>query len=315
MNKDKLALIGYGYWGQKIFKYLVDNEEFDLQYVFFPSLKNLNEGEIKRKYGDQFVSTIESIFNDKNVPNVILATPINTHYTLTKQALLKGKNIMVEKPLATNPLHCQELLNIAKDQGLSLETEYTFTYSDALLRAQRFIEKGMIGEIESIILSKKQLGRFLSYDVYNLLGTHCPSILDMFLPLRECKFDPKPLMRNNGLITGAVIYFEEKNGKRAGYIELSLHCPVKETRLTIYGQTGTIIYDPNTKDTLKLACYSRSQTQGTNVVEKSREEVYTIDENHNLQRALKHFSKVVRRGVPDNRRRASEITEIISGFY
>ena len=94
-----------------------------------------------------------------------------------------------------------------------------------------------------------------------------------------------------------------------------MHCPARETKLIIYGQTGTIIYDPNITDTLKLVCYSRSQPQGKNEVEISRKKVHTLDENHNLKRALKHFSKVVKKAVPDNSNRAAEITEIISGFY
>jgi predicted dehydrogenase len=315
MNKEKVALIGYGYWGQKLYKYLQSSEEFDLQYVFFPSLKGLDEVVIEQKYGKNFVSTIDVILDDKSVPNVIIATPINTHYTLTKQALIKCKNVLVEKPLTIDPLQNRELLHLAKKQELKLETEYTFTYSDALFRAQQFVEEGTIGEIESIVLTKKQLGRFLAYDVYNLLGSHCLSILDMFLPIRECKFHPKPLMTNKGLITAAVIYFEGRDEKQKGYIDLSLHCPARETKLIIYGQTGTIIYDPSITDTLKLVCYSRSQPQGQNKVKISQEKVHALDENHNLQRALKHFSKVIRKAVPDNSNRANDITEVISGLY
>ena len=315
MIKEKVALIGYGYWGQKIYKYLQRSEEFDLQHVFFPSLTGLNEANIKQKYGKQFVSTIDLILDNKSIPNVIIATPIDTHYTLTKQALIKSKNVLVEKPLAIDPLQGRELLRLAKKQELKLETEFTFSYSDALSRAQIFIAEGRIGEIESIVITKKQLGRFLPYDVYSLLGSHCLSILDMFLPIREYNFHPKPLMNNKGLVTAAVINFEDRNKKQVGYIDLSLHCPAKETTLIIYGQAGTIIYDPNISGTLKLVCYSRLQSPGKNEVVISYEKVQAIDESHNLQRALKHFAQVIREKVPDNRNRAAEITEIISGFY
>ena len=63
MSKKKVALIGFGYWGQKIYRYLKESEDFDIQYVFFRSLKNLSGDNIKKKYGSEFVSTIDSILS------------------------------------------------------------------------------------------------------------------------------------------------------------------------------------------------------------------------------------------------------------
>mgnify|MGYP001241293587 CR=1 FL=1 len=314
MGKKKVALIGYGYWGQKIYRYLKESEDFDIQYVFFRSLKNLSGDNIKKKYGSEFVSTIDSILEDENVPNVIITTPIETHYALTKQALLNSKNVLVEKPLATNPEHSMDLLRLARNQKLKLETEYTFTYSEALSRAQALVKEGAIGRVESINLTKKQLGRFLQYDVYALLGAHCLSILDMFLPVSGCSFFPRPLMSNKGVTTAAIISFESRDKKCQGYINLSLHCPVRETKVEIYGERGTLIYDPSAANTLSLVCYSRSQLRGTNKVDISTEKMYRSSEDHNLRRALKHFSDVIENGASDNSKRAADITEVISAF-
>ena len=183
-----------------------------------------------------------------------------------------------------------------------------------LARAQALIKEGVIGEVESITLAKKQLGRFLKYDVYTLLGTHCLSMLDMFLPISECDFSAKPLMGNEGVTTAAIISFEGRNGKCSGYIDLSLHCPARETKVTVYGKKGTIIYDPGAVDALSLICYARSQLEGTNKVNISSQETYESNENHNLQRALAHFSDVIENRVPDNSQRAANITGITSAF-
>ena len=314
LDKKNIALVGYGYWGQKIYRYLKKSEDFQVRHVFFRSLKDLSQDTIEQKYGNEFVSTIDLILDDKSVPNVIIATPVSTHFQLIKQALMKSKNVLAEKPLATDPLQSMELLKIAQERNLKLETEYTFTYSEALSFAQRIVEEETIGEIESIIITKKQLGRFLPYDVYTLLGTHCISMLDMFLPIQECKFYPKPLMRNEGIITAANIYFESINTKCQGYIDVNLHCPVRETKVIICGQNGTIVYDPSASDTLTLVLFSRFQRKGQNKVEISKEKVYATDENHNLQRALVHFSKVIENKVNDNSQRAANITEIIAAF-
>ena len=93
MNKKNVALIGYGYWGKKIFKYLQESGDFKVKYVFFRGLQKLNESTIREKYGVEFVKTIDLLMADKNVPNVIIATPVDTHYELTKKALLNSKNV------------------------------------------------------------------------------------------------------------------------------------------------------------------------------------------------------------------------------
>jgi len=314
MTKEKIALIGYGYWGKKIYRYLKNNEEFDLRYVFFRGLKDLDEDTIKQKYGIEFVSEIELILNDKSVPNIVIATPVDTHYALTKQALNKSKNVLVEKPLATNSSQCQELIEIAQQKNLKLETEYTFTYSEAFVTAQKLIETGAIGKIESVSLTKKQLGRFLVYDVYTLLGTHCLSILDMFIPIRNYKFSAKPLMTTNGVITSAIINFENKEERVQGFIDLSLHCPDKQTKVVIYGEKGTLSYNPNSANPLELVCYSRYQVPGESKVAISEEKIYTSDENNNLQRAVKNFSNVINNKAADNSMRAKDITDIIADF-
>ena len=310
MNKKKVALLGYGYWGQKIFKYLESSEEFDLRYVFFRGLGNFSSEFIKQEYGDKFVPKIDLILEDESIPNIVIATPINTHYNLAKQALMKYKNVLVEKPLATDPMHCRDLINIAHEKKLMLETEYTYTYSEALLYAQKIIRQGAIGDVKSIVLTKKQLGRFLPYDVYTLLGTHFMSILDMFVPIGECEFYPKPLMTNNGLTTAAVISFKSKERDCQGYIDVSLHCPVRETKVIIYGDNGTIVYNPDATETLSLTCYARQQEEG-NKVKVSSKEAYSSNENHNLKLAIENFSEVIEKKKPDNRRRAALITDAI----
>ena len=71
-------------------------------------------------------------------------------------------------------------------------------------------------------------------------------------------------MRNEGIITAANIYFESINTKCQGYIDVNLHCPVRETKVIICGQNGTIVYDPGASDTLTLVLFSRFQRKGQN---------------------------------------------------
>ena len=56
------ALIGCGYWGSKLKRYIEENQDFSLKYIC-NSKSDLNE-----------------VWNDKEITAVVVATPNKTHY-------------------------------------------------------------------------------------------------------------------------------------------------------------------------------------------------------------------------------------------
>ncbi|MBF0522468.1 MAG: Gfo/Idh/MocA family oxidoreductase [Candidatus Omnitrophica bacterium] len=310
MKIENVALIGYGYWGKKIYKYLKESSQFHLAYVFFPSLKKLSPDMIAQTYGPEFTANIDDVWNDKGVSHVIIATPINTHVDVVTEALCHGKNILVEKPLAVIGHEAQSIVEQAKTRGLILETEYTYTYSQGLQAAQNMILQGMIGDVQSISISLKQLGRFLPYDVYLLLGSHALSILDIFLPLENLTFSSDSFLVTEGVPTAAVIHYQSKQNSCRGTIEINLHCPQKDRKVIIYGEKGTIIYAPDQKDVLTLTLYKRTRfSLDKEIIEK--QQTFQFDENNNLKNALENFYHVIQRNRPSNSARAVSINTVL----
>jgi len=298
-----IALIGYGYWGQTLYRYIKSNENFLLKYVFGCSLQEDKE----------FTGELNKIWKDQTIQAVVIATPIDTHYSIAKKALLCKKNVLCEKPLTLKTKEVLELKKISEQNNLLLMTEYTYTFSCALLHAQKIIDEGVIGHVKSVYVTIKQLGRFLDYDVFALLGSHALSILDIFFPLNRCNFHSHPMMYNNGLVTNGLIIFESNDHKFSGYIDVSLHCPTREKKVVIYGEKGTIIYDPYATDTLTIVLYSRahSLTQKDLVKEKRQ---FHFDENHNLRYALEAFFEAIQGRRKDNLERSVSVTSVLESF-
>jgi predicted dehydrogenase len=311
---ENVALIGYGYWGKKIYKYLQESNHFNLNHVYFPSLERIKRSSPNIDFGKEFVSSINQIWEDKGTPHVIIATPINTHFQLAHEALLSSKNVLVEKPLSTTLKEAILLKNIASKRKLNLITEYTYTFSNGLLYAKSLIDEDVIGSIKSISITIKQLGRFLDYDVYTLLGTHALSILDIFIPLNECMFTAQPLLLNDKIVTGGLISFKDKASDCSGYIDVTLHCPEREKKVIIYGERGTIIYNPNSDKTLKVILYnSGSKDLQEELVSEQND--HRFDENHNLRNAIIAFWEIVSKQKEDNIERAVAITAVLESLY
>jgi len=300
-----VALIGYGYWGQILYRYLRESERFNLRYVHFRSLRDYDQAAIRRKYGPEFVASIDPIWEDESVTAVLIATPTDTHFALALEALEHGKHVLVEKPLALSGDEAWRLKAAARERGLALMTDYTWTFSRALQYAQRLVGDGEIGDVQGVHIAIRQLGRFTGQDVYTLLGSHALSILDMFVPLQQCAFEAVPMLRTGGLVTGGLIRFGWPGAE--GYIDVSLHCPVRERRVILYGERGTLVYDPAAADTLTVTSYRRRGNT------RLTERYFRFNEGHNLRYALEAFAEAIQ-GGGDNAGRSVAVTAVLEGL-
>ena len=298
MKKINIAQIGYGYWGQRLYRYLKSNKGFCLKYVCALSLKEDKE----------FTSDINKIWEDNDIQAVVIATPIDTHYSLVKKALLCNKNVLCEKPLVLKTKEALELKRIAEQRKLLLLTEFTYTFSKSLEKAKKIINDGLIGKIESMELSLKYAGRFLKYDVYWLLASHLLSILDIFIPLKKLRFSKIDFIKHKGRTETGLILF--KNKKVSGKMTVSLNYPEKEMKVIIYGEKGTLIYSSMSDPSLKFSCYKKTEgVLGDKLIAK--EKAYSIDEKNNLKLAVEYFYKALRKQVKGNIDRAILVTKIL----
>ena len=290
MNRWGVALIGHGYWGSKLERYIRGNNDFALRHIC-NSKSDLNE-----------------VWNDEQVTAVVIATRNNTHYSITKSALLHGKNVLSEKPLALKTEECEELRQLAQDGKLLLLTEYTYTFSRALKMAVGIVERGEIGRLCSLEMTVRHLGRFGGGSVYWLLGSHMLSVLDMFLPIRDTVFEKSDLVIHDGQVETGVISFRKDNV--SGQIVISLNYPGKEVRVIIYGENGTIIYEPLFQPSLRVETYERPTWVVGDHLPRTRKDFH-IDEANNLRYAIDYFSRALKGEAESNIDRAVTITKIL----
>ena len=146
----------------------------------------------------------DDIFNDEDIDAVYIATPNNLHYMEIKEALLKGKHVLSEKPMTLKPDETRELYTLAEEKGLFLmEAYWVYFLPGAFALREKYRE---IGEIEEITLTygfysegKRRERKFLSslgggalldIGIYNLgilemLDMERPRILETKVKMNE----------------------------------------------------------------------------------------------------------------------------------
>ena len=269
----KIALMGYGYWGHKLRPYL--EEQFEVVKIFGRSLES----------GGIYTNHLSEALAD-DIDAVVIATPIDTHFEVAKQALEAGKHALCEKPLTQIAAEAIKLTRLAEIKKLILMTEFTYTFSLGLAYAKTLIESFGIGKLLAMDLSLRNVGRFLKYDVYWLLASHMLSILDMFIRLDKLNFKKTDLIPGE---TGTIAF----DGPIKGQIFVSLNYPHKEARVVFYGTEGTLKYNALDSPAISFVRYRRARGVSSNKLICGKGELIS-DEKNNLGNAVSRFAGAIR---------------------
>jgi predicted dehydrogenase len=307
-----IALIGYGYFGKKIYQSMKENNHYNIRYVYYRSLSCRDIASVQSDLGMEFINNIDIIWNDHGLKNVFIATPINTHYSLIKEALHHKKNVFVEKPMVLSILEAEDIRDVSYKEQLHVVTEYTYTFSQALLKARKLITDGVLGKILSVQIIFKQLGRFMEYDVYTLLGSHALSILDMFIPINSLNFTSTELLWSNDVVSGGVLSFS--NEHITGTIDLNLHSPIRDKKVSIYCERGTLVYDQFSENNLHVTLFEKSLNALENelVVDKLD---FQFNELSNIHHGLNYYYDVILNNEIGNLERSLIVTSVLDSIH
>jgi predicted dehydrogenase len=99
------------------------------------------ELEIEHSFG-----SLEDMLDCKDVDCVLIATPDKLHAQAVCTAAAAGKNILCEKPLATNLADAETALKAVSKAGIALQIGFMRRYDPAYTAAMKRIEAGEIGE-------------------------------------------------------------------------------------------------------------------------------------------------------------------------
>jgi len=146
MQRTKVAVVGGGYWGQNLLRNFLEVEEPELSFVCDLDPKALARAQ--RRYPTaQVTRNYRELLDSPRVDAIVLATPVSTHYEFARQALLAGKHVLVEKPLARSTAEVLDLMELADKVGKVLMVDHTFLYTGAVRRMKELVESGEIGEM------------------------------------------------------------------------------------------------------------------------------------------------------------------------
>lgn len=161
MRKLNLAIIGQGRSGKSIHgEYYISsrNQYFNVKYVVDADAIRRNIS-LDRYPGCTVFADYHELYNLEDIDLVVNATYSEMHYSVTKDLLQHGFNVLVEKPFARNRYECDELINLAQAKGVVLAVFQQTFLAPFYLFAKELADSGKLGDILQVSVRYNNLSR------------------------------------------------------------------------------------------------------------------------------------------------------------
>jgi predicted dehydrogenase len=258
--KLRVGLAGLGYWGPNLARNLGDHPAVELAWVC-----DRDEAALERaagRFSDARKTTrFEDLLEDGSLDAVAIATPVVTHFELTRSALLAGKHVFVEKPLALSSALGEQLVALAEERGLVLMPGHLLLYHPGVAKLKELVGGGELGRLLYVYGNRQNLGQ-IRRDENALwsLGAHDLSVILHLVeeePLEAWARGESFL--NPGVEDVVFCYLRFPSGVVA-HMHLSWLDPHKMRRMTVVGDRKMAVFD-DMEPERKVTVYDKGPEQ------------------------------------------------------
>lgn len=177
-----VGIIGAGYWGPNLIRNYVTLPRGHVKVVCDQDRLVLDR---LRPLYPQLLFSLDwkEVLSWPEIQAVVIATPTSTHYEIALEALKKGKDVFIEKPLAASVVEAEELSREAEKRGRILMVGHLMLFHPALVRLKALIREGELGKILYLYFRRVNLGKIRKNE--NALLSFAPHDISMALYLLD----------------------------------------------------------------------------------------------------------------------------------
>ena len=129
MKKLKCAVIGTGYLGKFHAEKYATHPDCEL--VAVVDIDPIIAKEIAKKYNTKVVTNYKTILSQVDAVSIVV--PTSLHHQVSKDFLMAGVHVLVEKPITVTVEEANELISIAREKKLILQVGHLERFNPAIL--------------------------------------------------------------------------------------------------------------------------------------------------------------------------------------
>ena len=140
-----LGLVGCGAFGQ--FCLEAFREMPDVRVVAVADVAEDLARAVSRRFGVAGYTDIATLLSVRDVSVVHVATPPSTHHDIVMQAIEAGKNVLCEKPLATEIADAAGMVGAAAAAGVITPVNFVLRHNAVTDRVRAVLDSGALGDV------------------------------------------------------------------------------------------------------------------------------------------------------------------------
>jgi predicted dehydrogenase/acetyltransferase-like isoleucine patch superfamily enzyme len=288
-----IAVIGAGAWGKNLAR----------NYAELGVLKTVCDvnssviAELSKQFKNVgFTENYNDVLDDKDINGVVIATPAAMHFSLAREALLSGKDVFVEKPLALDLKDAEELKKIADKNSRILMVGHLLQYHPCFIKLKEMIRSGALGRIDYIYSTRLNFGKIRREE--DIMWSFAPHDISMILSIANEA--PEAVIATGGYYLHKKIadvtttHLEFASGLRAHVFVSWLH-PFKEQKLVVVGEKGMAVFNDTLPwpDKLQLYPHNVRWENGIPVPDRKEAQKIEVENTEPLKRECEHFIECV----------------------
>jgi UDP-2-acetamido-3-amino-2,3-dideoxy-glucuronate N-acetyltransferase len=287
----RVAVVGCGHWGKNLVRNFYELGNLDA--VF--DVDELRLLEVTRSYPVPCARSFNELLSNPAIQGLVIATPAAQHFELARNALLAGKDVLVEKPLALRVREGEALVELAREKQRILMVGHLLQYHPATPVMKRLIRNGDLGRIQYIHSSRLNLGKLRTEE--NILWSFAPHDISVILFL----LDEEPTLvaahggnyLNHNVADVTLTTMDFASGVKAHIFVSWLH-PFKEQKLVVVADRKMLVFDDTEKER-KLLVYPHriDWIDRIPVAHKVEAEVVALPAEEPLRLECQHFLECI----------------------
>ena len=163
MEKGKLriAVIGQGRSGRDIHGKFFKNEKNDIiEVTYVVDYDPKRRARALEEYpGCQVMESYTDLYGIEDIDLVVNASYSDQHYSVTRDLITHGFNVVVEKPFAKSRLECDTLIELARRNGVTLAVFQQTFLAPIYTESKRIYDSGIIGNVKQVSIRYNGLAR------------------------------------------------------------------------------------------------------------------------------------------------------------
>ena len=148
MDPLRIGIIGCGRIAQErhIPEYAANP---DVLLAGFFDLSQARASQVASPHNGVVYDSWQALLESQDIDAVSVCTSNESHAEIAEAALIAGKDVLLEKPMATTLAQCQRIADLARETGRLLMIDHNQRFNKAHIMARDLLQSGAIGDLVS----------------------------------------------------------------------------------------------------------------------------------------------------------------------